>query len=330
MSKYSSAKFKVFLVDGYSLLGAKPKGVTHKVTNIVQAATHGLGDDWEESSATGSRKADLSQAGAYFDDATAGMHDAFKAITNATRILVFALAGNTIGKLFVGLQGVYEGSYTVLAKMAGLALADAEHVVSGQVDRGVIVQDWVAKTVDWNTKTDGFSVDYTLDPENVATPITSNTLANPTIVTTPVPHKLTTGDVILISGVITSTPTINGQLAATVIDATHFSLPVNVTIAGTGGSFVRASTNNGGVGYQQVSDFTGFSGFVGKIRHSADDITYADLITFANVTAPPPDASAAQRLTVSGVVNRYLSFNGDVTGAGSIKPFVGFKRNAPQ
>jgi hypothetical protein len=140
---------------------------------------------------------------------------------------------------------------------------------------------------------------------------------------------VSSGDIVLFSN-SNSTPSLNGQQTATFIDALHFSVPVNVTIAGTTGSFVRASMNNGGVGYQLVSAYSGITGFIGKIRSSADNITYADLVTFANVAAAPPDASAAQRVTVAGVIARYLCFTGTLTGAGSITPFAGFKRNAPQ
>jgi hypothetical protein len=329
MAKYSSAKAKILLVDGYNLLGAKPKGLTDKITNKLQSATHGLGDDWEESSATGLLAATVTQTGAFFDDATAGMHDAFKAATQVVRLLVYALFGNVIGQPFVGVQGVYQGAYTLLTKIGALTNADAEYVVAGQIDRGTIIQDWVAKAANWNTKTDGFPVDHALNPNQTPIPITSNTIANPTVVTTPVPHKLTTGDVVLISGVITSTPTINGERTVTVISPTTFSIPVNVSVAGTGGSFVRSSSNNGGVAYLAVSAFTGFTAVTVKVRSSADDITYADLVTFAPVTAPPPDVTAAQRVTVAGTIARYLSVSGTVTGAGSLQPFVGFKRNAP-
>lgn len=330
MAKYSSSSFSVFLVDGFNLLGAKVKGVTEKITNKIQAATHGLGDKWDESSATGLQAATLTQTGAFFDDATAGMHVAFKDLVQTVRILVYALAGNVIGQPFVGVQGVYEGAYSLLTKIGALTNADAEYAVSGQVDRGVIVQDWVAKTANWNTKTDGQSVDHALSAGQTAIPITSNSIANPTVVTTPVPHKLTTGDVVFISGVLTSSPAINGSQVVTVLSPTTFSVPVNVTVAGTGGQFVRASSNNGGVAYLAVSDFTGFTGVVVKIRSSADDTTYADLVTFATVTAPPPDPSAAQRVAVAGVIPRYLSISGTVTGTGSIRPFAGFRRNAPQ
>ena len=59
-------------------------------------------------------------------------------------------------------------------------------------------------------------------------------------------------------------------------------------------------------------------------------MTYADLVTFTTVVGAPPDPTAAQRVTVAGVIPRYLCVSGTVTGAGSIQPVVGFKRNAPQ
>lgn len=83
-----------------------------------------------------------------------------------------------------------------------------------------------------------------------------------------------------------------------------------------------ASSADGGAGYLQVSAFSGFSGFIGKIRHSSDDSTYADLITFTDVTSAPN----AQRVTVSGTVNQHLAFDGNVTGTGSITVMAGFAR----
>lgn len=83
-----------------------------------------------------------------------------------------------------------------------------------------------------------------------------------------------------------------------------------------------ASSALGGVGYLQVTAFSGFTGFIGKIRHSPDDTTYADLITFTNVTSAP----TSQRVAVAGTINRHLAFNGDVTGSGSITVMAGFAR----
>lgn len=67
--------------------------------------------------------------------------------------------------------------------------------------------------------------------------IVSNTLANPTIITTTNAHGLTSGDIIQIFS-SNSTPTINGERVVTVLSATTFSVPVNVTVAGTAGYFV--------------------------------------------------------------------------------------------
>jgi hypothetical protein len=84
-----------------------------------------------------------------------------------------------------------------------------------------------------------------------------------------------------------------------------------------------ASSSAGGVGFIQCTAASGFSGFVGKVRHSADDVTYVDLLLFTdNVTAP-----FAERVSVSGTVNRYLSFTGIVSGTGSITIFAGFSRS---
>jgi hypothetical protein len=65
--------------------------------------------------------------------------------------------------------------------------------------------------------------------------ITANTLANPTVVTSTA-HGLQTGDHVTIAG-SNSTPTINGDRAVTVINANSFSVPVNVTVAGTAGTW---------------------------------------------------------------------------------------------
>jgi len=84
-----------------------------------------------------------------------------------------------------------------------------------------------------------------------------------------------------------------------------------------------ASSASGGSGYIQCTAASGFSAFVGTIEHSADNVSFASLIAFTdNVTAP-----FAERKTVSGTVNRYLAFAGNVTGTGSITVFAGFSRS---
>jgi hypothetical protein len=317
MPPIGASQFGAFLVDGYSLLSAKVKEFSHEV-EVELEPSEGLGDSWRATLPTGMRNATIIQNGAFFDTTAAGIHAAMSAAPATTRLVAWAPAGNSIGALFVACQGTLTAKYGVLSEGAKLTKANAAYQVTGALDEGVIVQAHGAVTADG----DNASVDYTLDPTQTVIPITSNTLANPSVVTTPVPHGRTTGDIILISGVITSNPTINGSRTVTVISPTSFSVPVNVTTAGTGGSFVLANTRLGGVGYQFASAFSGLTGYIGKIRMSPDDTTYADAVTFVNVTAAPD----AQRITVAGTIDRYLRYNKDVTGSGSVTPFAGFKR----
>lgn len=325
--KIGSANFGLLLVDGYDFLAAKLQGFTHKVTAML-AGSDGIGDAVKAQSPTGLETLTITQTGAFFDDSANGIHALLSTIANlaVSRLVLAAFGGNVIGKPCVGCSGVYGMAYEPIATVGALTKANVTYNVSGTLDRGVILNQSVSKTANWNTKTDGNEVDYTLDTSQVAIPITSNTLANPTVIATPVPHGLAAGHLILIAGNSTSVPSINGPTtyAVTVISPTTFSIPVNCSTGGTGGSFVRANSVNGGAGYQLVPALAGFTGFVGKIRDSADDITYGDLLTFTNVTASP----AAERLTnvADTVVDRYLCYTGTVTGAGSITAPAAFSR----
>lgn len=319
MAMYGSNSIGFFLASGYSLLAAKLQGIAEKVT-AAQTRTDGLGDSWAEHTPTGMKESTLTQDGAFYDAGTNLAHEAFRTPpSTASRVVCLAPDGNTMGKRFIGWTGAMTTAYEVLAQLGNLTKANATYTVSGARDEGVILQPLEAKTSDWNTES--ADTDYAVFPQRVI-PITSNTAANPSVVTTPVPHGLTSGDIILISGVSTSSPTINGERVVTVISTTTFSVPVNVTVSGTGGSFVKANSTGGGVAYQQVTAYSGFTGFVGKIRDSADGVTYADLATFANVTSAP----SAEAVTVAGTVDRYLAYDGNVTGSGSITVFGGFAR----
>lgn len=324
--KVGSASFSVLLCDGVSLLATKVKSVSRKIESILEASL-GLGDAWEGHTPTGVKRATLTQTGGFFDDTTAGFHSLFDtaAEQRTKRILCCAYAGNTVGAPFIGTEGVYGQDYEVLGQGAQLTKANVTYGIDGQVDDGVIVQPWATKTGDWNTKTLGTIVDYADDPSQRSIPITSNTKAAASVVTCPVKHGLANGHIILIAGNTGSSPAINGERAITVVDDYSFSVPVDTSGAGsggTGGSFVRCNSLAGAVGYQQVPDFSGFTGYVGKIQDSADDVTYVDLITFANVTT----GRAKERATVSGTVDRFLSFDGNVTGTGSITLFSGLAR----
>lgn len=81
------------------------------------------------------------------------------------------------------------------------------------------------------------------------------------------------------------------------------------------------SSANGGVGALHVTAYSGFTNVVFKVQHSADNITYTDLITFTTVTG-----ITSERKTATGTVNRHVRAVWTVTGVGSITFAVVFAR----
>lgn len=78
------------------------------------------------------------------------------------------------------------------------------------------------------------------------TTIETITVANPTVITTDMPHALISGVTYTLTGT-TSTPTVNGAQAVTVTGPTTFTVPVNVTVGQTAaaGSVGSASFTSG-------------------------------------------------------------------------------------
>jgi len=85
-----------------------------------------------------------------------------------------------------------------------------------------------------------------------------------------------------------------------------------------------ASSANGGSAYIQVTAESGTSPTMAvKVQHSADDSSFADLITFTTASTV-----SAERKTVAGTVNRYLRVNRTVGGSStpSVTYMVAFSR----
>jgi hypothetical protein len=64
-----------------------------------------------------------------------------------------------------------------------------------------------------------------------------------------------------------------------------------------------ASTANGGVGYLHVTANTRDGASTFKVQDSADNVTFADLVTFTNVSA---SATSGQRVAITGSVDQYV------------------------
>jgi len=72
-----------------------------------------------------------------------------------------------------------------------------------------------------------------------AVTVVSSSVANPTVITTLTPHYYVTGDTVTVASHTGSTPAVDGSRVVTVLSSTTFSVPVNVTVAGTGGTVTR-------------------------------------------------------------------------------------------
>lgn len=121
---------------------------------------------------------------------------------------------------------------------------------------------------------DGRSIELTDQVASVT--ISSSSVANPTVITTATNHGLTTGDTVTISGHISVTPDINGEHVVTVTADTTFTIAVNVTDGGTGGTVQqlagRAAVDDSG--FNTSTSTLTFSPAVGAVVTSAPYILY--------------------------------------------------------
>ena len=97
-----------------------------------------------------------------------------------------------------------------------------------------------------------------------------------------------------------------------------------LTATGNGTSYDSgASSTGGGVGHIHATTVSGTTPtLTGKIQHSSDNSSWSDLISFTQLTD-----EGAERIEVSGTVNRYLRFIRTIGGTGpSFTVTVAFAR----
>ena len=242
--------------------------------------------------------------------------------TPSARALVWGYGTDAVGKAFEGAKALDTKRVFDTPNM-GLTLAHITHRLTGGIFHGLSFGAKAAHTADYDTT----AASLNGGTQSAAMTITSSSVANPThIVATA--HGFLTGDTVLQAGHSGSTPSINGSYTVTYIDANTYSIPVNVTVGGTGGTATRTSSRNGGAGFLEVFalNLDGGTSATALILDSQDNITFATLVTFVNVTAAPN----GQCVEVTGTVDRYtaasVAFNGGAGAAKSITPFIGFAR----
>lgn len=129
--------------------------------------------------------------------------------------------------------------------------------------------------------------------------ISAVSIANPSSITVTSTTGLVTGDTVTIAGTST-TPSINGQQVITVVDATHFTIPVNVTAVATGtGTWVRDRISYDG------PDFVNEGKFLSAV---ANNTTVATFRLDDDFTAYK---RGAQWNTTTGLRGRYIGYYND-------------------
>jgi len=78
-------------------------------------------------------------------------------------------------------------------------------------------------------------VERLIDVLGPSVAITSSSIANPSTLTTAA-HQFVSTDTVAIAGHTGSTPAIDGDRVATFVNGTSFTIPINVTGGGTGGT----------------------------------------------------------------------------------------------
>jgi uncharacterized phiE125 gp8 family phage protein len=101
-----------------------------------------------------------------------------------------------------------------------------------------------------------------------AATIVSSSVANPTVITTEEEHGYANGDVVTIANHVGSTPSLNGVHTITVTGARTFTVPVSVSVAGTGGTALRRHPHDAMI-----------TGFIVAARGHAQRVTERQLIT---------------------------------------------------
>ena len=236
----------------------------------------------------------------WFDDAALAEHAALKGLPTTDRIVLY-LMGGAVDDVVAGLvakQVNYDWSRGADGSLQGTVQCQANSTPLEWLKALSAGEDTHASAGSSASKDDG--------TQATAVNITSSSVANPTLITAAAVHGLTTGDSILIAGHTGSTPALDGTHVVTVVSTTTFTIPVNVTVGGSGGTMTLISTRYGIIAYLQVVDIaTGTPTVV--IEESQDngssDAWTAKLSFTAVANGSEP---TAERKTATGQVERYL------------------------
>lgn len=304
-----------FILFGGKNISADVWDITEDVQNVLEQS-NGIGVTMQEFLSVGIARVNLEAKGGFYTDDTLRVVAAVQGLQGTKQLMSFGLVGQAMGADVNLIDGAYAMKFNRIAQRELLTKANADYTLSGKLYRASLLHALTAETANGNNEATSFDGINLPDLPSVA--ITSSSVANPTVITSPA-HGLVTGDVIVISGHSGSTPTINGERIVTVTGVNTFTIPVNVTVAGTGGTFKKATQTNA-IAHLHVPALTlgGYTNVIVKVRHSSDNSTFTDAGTFSAITTPGTTAS----ITISGQIKRYRAISWAWTGSGSNQSFI--------
>jgi hypothetical protein len=313
-SSYGWEDVAILLIDGYDFLPYLVEDLTLPESKAILDEFRPAGSRWPRRMDSHARDTKNPFSHTTVHETGTGTPDALLATLPQGGPLVISIQGNVAGrKAICGLLAT--SAYDIAPSVDKLTRAKAEHGVDGRLYEGHILHAQIPETADFNTESTAIDNGHAAD----AVTISSSSVANPTVITTAAPHELVTGDVVLIAGHTGSTPAVDGVRTVTVVSPTTFTVAVNVSVGGTGGTVQRQNTRNGATLFIQVPDtdldpFTlgGHTALALDVRGSNDGSTYAGLAVASSFTV-----RNGVMVEVSGNIPRHIACGGDFTGAGS-------------
>jgi len=143
-------------------------------------------------------------------------------------------------------------------------------------------------------------------------PITSSSVADPTVITCDEPHQFASGDSVVIADHAGDTPDIDDTYVATVIDTVSFTIPIEVTVGGNAGFAALEGDFDGAdnsvvlelENAERYNEFTLMSGAGAMdVDVSLDGTNFAPAIAMIDVESADPATRVVA--TVAGKAYRF-------------------------
>lgn len=234
-----------------------------------------------------------------------GAHVLLSTLPTTMQALMLALPGTAAGDLaamLVGKQVNYAPAFgqDLAASFSVQSLASEGY----PLEWGKMIT--AGQRTDTSATASGTGIDLGVPAGVAAIDILTSSIDNPTEITTDGDHGLQTGDSVLIAGHTSVTPDINGAYTVTVTGDDTFTIPIEVTADGAGGTVQRTS-RRGWSAQNQVFSIAGTS-----VTVTVQDSHEAVAGSFANLTGGAFAAVSAgnrghERIgSATGIIKRYV------------------------